>query len=67
MFWSALRASSNQMRTLGPMPIGFDYAAMAALAAAKGCPPAITAELFPDAERAALGAIHAHLREHDVG
>jgi hypothetical protein len=65
-FWSAFRASSNQIRALGPMPIGFDYAALAALAAAKGCPPASTAEFFSEAERVALGAIHAHLREHDV-
>lgn len=56
-FWSALKAASNQVRTLGHLPLGIDFNALAAIAAAKGCPAAIVADFFPDAERIALAAI----------
>lgn len=45
------------MRTLGNVPLGFDYPAFAAIAAAKGCPAAIAADFFPEVESIALAAI----------
>ncbi|GLK71712.1 hypothetical protein KHC23_13055 [Ancylobacter dichloromethanicus] len=49
------------------MPIGFDFCAIAGIAAALGCPPPVTAYFFDAAEPAALGAIHDRLRDRDNG
>jgi len=55
------------MRFAGPVPVGFDFPAIAALAAALGSPAPATAFFFDAAEMAALSALHARLKDRDDG
>lgn len=55
------------MRFAGPVPVGFDFPAIAALASALGSPPAASAYFFDAAETAALSALHARLKDRDNG
>lgn len=51
------------MRFAGTVPVGLDYPAIAALAAALGCPPTLTAYFFPSVEVSLLSALHDKLKD----
>lgn len=55
------------MRFAGPVPVGFDFPAIAALAAALGSPATATAYFFDVAETATLSALHARLKDREDG
>lgn len=66
-FWGAFKTGRHQMRFAGAVPVGFDFPAIAALAAATGSPAPATAYFFDAAEPAALTALHERLKDRENG
>lgn len=62
--WEVMRAAEGQMRTLGPVVIGFDAGAVLALAAAAGCDPTLTAYVLSDVGAIAARRINEQVTSH---